>query len=247
MQADATCAESVKLEFCCVRYVLTVPVLRACVYSVMRHSVFALSLTRRAWVSHTVLVDAGGMSVHPQAQIWLDARKTQKFVPDDNNIAQFRAVADQSSRYNTSSIRTVQSNKGFQASCCCRDSNTGPYVASVEDIKIPGGAGYIKARVYNPEPQASEPLPVLVYLHGGGWVMCSIETHDALCRDLAKQSNIIVVSVDYRLAPEHKFPAGLEDCYAALLWVSQNAKQLNADSSRLAIGGEHRPVCTFAS
>lgn len=77
--------------------------------------------------------------------------------------------------------------------------------------------------------------------------MCSIETHDALCRDLAKQSNIIVVSVDYRLAPEHKFPAGLEDCYAALLWVSQNAKQLNADSNRLAIGGENQPPCTVAS
>ncbi len=208
--------------------------------------VFALTLIWRAWVSRNVL-DAGGMSVHPQAQVLLDARKKQKFVPDDNNIAQFRAVADQSSRYVTSLIRTVQSNKGFQASCCCRASNTGQHIASVEDIKIPGGAGSIKARVYNPEPQASAPLPVLVYLHGGGWVMCSIETHDALCRDLAKQSNIIVVSVDYRLAPEHKFPAGLEDCYAALLWVSQNAKQLNADSNRLAIGGEHRPVCTVAS
>ncbi len=207
--------------------------------------VFALTLIWRAWVSRNVL-DAGGMSVHPQAQVLLDARKKQKFVPDDN-IAQFRAVADQSSRYVTSLIRTVQSNKGFQASCCCRASNTGQHIASVEDIKIPGGAGSIKARVYNPEPQASAPLPVLVYLHGGGWVMCSIETHDALCRDLAKQSNIIVVSVDYRLAPEHKFPAGLEDCYAALLWVSQNAKQLNADSNRLAIGGEHRPVCTVAS
>jgi len=209
--------------------------------------VFALTLLWRAWMSHSILVDAGGMSVHPQAQVLLDARKQQKFVPDDNNIAQFRAVADQSSRCDTSSIRTVQSNKGLQASCCCRSSINGQHIASVEDIKIPGGAGSIKARVYNPEPQASAPLPVLVYLHGGGWVMCSIETHDALCRDLAKQSNIIVVSVDYRLAPEHKFPAGLEDCYAALLWVSQNAQQLNADSNRLAIGGEYQPPCTVAS
>ena len=83
--------------------------------------------------------------------------------------------------------------------------------------------------------------------------MGSIETHDALCRDLTNQANIIVVSVDYRLAPEHKFPAGLEDCYAALSWVSKNAQQLMADPNRLAIGGEQfqsdsatlaAPACT---
>ena len=185
------------------------------------------------------------MSVHPQAQVLLDARNKQKFFPDDNNIAQLRAVADQSSRceYIVNMHRPVK--QRLQASCCCRGFNNGQHIASVEDIKIPGGAGSIQARVYNPEPQASAPLPVLVFLHGGGWVMCSIETHDALCRDLAKQSNIIVVSVDYRLAPEHKFPAGLEDCYASLLWVSQNAKQLNADSNRLAIGGEYEPTSCF--
>lgn len=70
--------------------------------------------------------------------------------------------------------------------------------------------------------------------------MCSIETHDALCRDLAKQANVVIVSVGYRLAPENKFPAGLEDCYTALRWVSQNAKQLKGDPSRLAIGGESK-------
>ena len=67
--------------------------------------------------------------------------------------------------------------------------------------------------------------------------MGSIGTHDALCRDLAKQAKVVVVSVEYRLAPEHKFPAGLEDCYAALQWVSKNAKQLNVDPNKLAIGG----------
>ena len=123
----------------------------------------------------------------------------------------------------------------------------------MQTIQIPGAEGSIKARVYNPEPEASALLPVLVYFHGGGWVMGSIETHDALCRDLTNQANIIVVSVDYRLAPEHKFPAGLEDCYAALSWVSKNAQQLMADPNRLAIGGEQfqsdsatlaAPACT---
>ena len=136
---------------------------------------------------------------------------------------------------------------------CCRSSHNKLPIASVQDIKIPGAAGPIKARVYNPKPEASALLPVLVYFHGGGWCLGSIESHDALARDLAKQANIVVVSVDYRLAPEHKFPAGLEDCYAALSWVSKNAQQLMADPNRLAIGGEQfqsdsatlaAPACT---
>ena len=117
----------------------------------------------------------------------------------------------------------------------------------MQDIKIPGAAGPIKARVYNPEPEASALLPVLVYFHGGGWCLGSIESHDALARDLAKQANIVVVSVDYRLAPEHKFPAGLEDCYAALLWVSKHAKMLRADPNRLAIGGEQSGLRSFCT
>ena len=69
--------------------------------------------------------------------------------------------------------------------------------------------------------------------------MCSIETHDNICRDLAHQADIIVISVEYRLAPEHKFPAGLEDCYTALKWIHNNADSLKVDPARLAIGGEH--------
>ena len=72
----------------------------------------------------------------------------------------------------------------------------------------------------------------------GGWCICSVESHDALCRDLAKQANIVVVSLDYRLAPEHKFPAGLEDCYAAVQWISHNAEELNINPAKLALGGD---------
>ena len=127
---------------------------------------------------------------------------------------------------------------GLKPSSCCRSSPNKLHIASVQDIKISGAAGPIQARVYNPRPEASELLPVLVYFHGGGWCLGSIESHDALVRDLAMQANIIIVSVDYRLAPEHKFPAGLEDCYAALLWVSEHSKLLRADPNRLAIGGK---------
>jgi acetyl esterase len=109
-------------------------------------------------------------------------------------------------------------------------------VAIVKDLEIPGPAGRIPVRVYRPSERAE--LPVLVYLHGGGWAICSLETHDASCRELANAADCVVVSVDYRLAPEHRFPAAPEDCYAALTWTARNAPSLGADSRRLAIGGD---------
>jgi acetyl esterase/lipase len=109
-------------------------------------------------------------------------------------------------------------------------------IASVEDRRIPGPAGDIPVRIYRPEGQG--PLPALVYFHGGGWVIGSIETHDASCRDLANRVGCVVVSVDYRLAPEHRYPAAAEDCYAATRWVAENAASLGIDAGRIAIGGD---------
>jgi acetyl esterase len=109
-------------------------------------------------------------------------------------------------------------------------------VAHVENRTIPGPAGEIPARIYT--PQGDGPFPVLVYFHGGGWVICNLDTHDGLCRSLTNQAGCIVVSVDYRLAPEHKFPAAPEDCYAATQWVAENAAQFNGDPTRIAIGGD---------
>ncbi|MBX5450693.1 alpha/beta hydrolase [Thermogemmatispora sp.] len=109
-------------------------------------------------------------------------------------------------------------------------------VARVEDRRIPGPAGEIPIRVYT--PAGSGPFPLLVFFHGGGWVICNLETHDGLCRSLANGSGCVVVSVDYRLAPEHKFPAAVEDCYAATCWVAEHAAELNGDAQRLAVGGD---------
>ena len=106
----------------------------------------------------------------------------------------------------------------------------------VENIKIPGPDCEIGARVYRPE--TGGPLPVLVYYHGGGWVLCDLDTHDEVCRRLALRARCAVISVDYRLAPEHPFPAGLGDSYAALEWVAANASGLNIDVSRIAVGGD---------
>ena len=113
-----------------------------------------------------------------------------------------------------------------------------PSVAQVKDLQYPGPAGPNRVRLYNSNPDASEPQPALIYIHGGGWCFDNIECHDSICRDLAKQSSVVVLSLDYRLAPEDPFPAGLEDCYAAVQWVHQSAKQLNIDPSRLALGGD---------
>jgi acetyl esterase len=109
-------------------------------------------------------------------------------------------------------------------------------IASVEDRRIPGPAGEIPVRIYR--PNADNNLPVLVYFHGGGWVIMDIDTHDPLCRALANAAGCAVVSVDYRLAPEHKYPAASDDCYAATAWVAEHAKELGFDAGRIAIGGD---------
>ena len=109
-------------------------------------------------------------------------------------------------------------------------------VAKVEDRQIPGPAGSLRVRVYTPQGKA--PFPALVYFHGGGWVLCDVDTHDVPCRGLANRAGCVVVSVDYRLAPEHKFPAAPEDCYAATRWVAENATTIGADPARIAVGGD---------
>ena len=112
----------------------------------------------------------------------------------------------------------------------------GEPVAHVENRTIPGPAGDIPVRIYRPD--ADGPLGVLVFFHGGGWVICDLDTHDTTCRTLANRVGCVVVSVDYRLAPEHKFPAAPEDCYAATMWAVEHAAELGGDPDRVAIGGD---------
>jgi acetyl esterase/lipase len=105
------------------------------------------------------------------------------------------------------------------------------------DRSLPGPAGGIPIRIYVPR-ESAEPFPVLVWLHGGGHVVGTLDSYDALCRQLALQGDCLVVSVAYRLAPEHKFPAAVEDSFAALEWTARHAADLGADPKRLAIGGD---------
>jgi acetyl esterase len=111
-------------------------------------------------------------------------------------------------------------------------------VAQVRELTADGPHGPIAMRLYRPTPETSGALPVLVYFHGGGWVIGDLDTHDALCRALANGSGCAVVSVDYRMGPEHRFPAAVDDCLAATYWVRRNAATLNVSPDKLAVGGD---------
>ena len=114
-----------------------------------------------------------------------------------------------------------------------------PEMALVRDLTAPGPHGDIALRLYRPLGSKAEAvLPVLVYYHGGGWVIGDLDTHDVLCRELANGAGCCVIAVDYRMGPEHRFPAAVDDCLAATYWVHRQAKSLNIDAARLAVGGD---------
>ena len=109
-------------------------------------------------------------------------------------------------------------------------------LASITDRTIPGPAGEIPVRIYRPSTDAG--LPVTVFFHGGGWVVGDLESHDHCCRVIAAKADCVVVAIDYRLAPEAKFPAAIDDAWAATEWVATHGDELNVDASRLAVAGD---------
>lgn len=156
------------------------------------------------------------MAVAPTIQPFLDALAQAPVPPiEEQPLDQVRADA----------IRFIEAGAGEKQQ-----------VADVADRVIPGPAGDIPVRVYR--PSAETELPVVAYLHGGGWVIMGIETHDWICRRLANAAGAVVVSVEYRLAPEHPFPAPLDDCMAVTRWLAEHADELGADATRLAIAGD---------
>jgi acetyl esterase len=120
-------------------------------------------------------------------------------------------------------------------------------VGHVENRMVPGAEGEVPARVYwprqDPRPAgrdgaAGEPLPLIVFFHGGGFVLCDLDTHDAVCRNMANMIDAVVLSVDYRLAPETRYPGGVEDAYAATCWAHAHAAELGGDPERLVVAGD---------
>jgi acetyl esterase len=111
-------------------------------------------------------------------------------------------------------------------------------IGKVEDRSIPGPAREIPVRIYTPVGQGAAALPAIVFFHGGGFVIGDLQTHDALCRQLANAVRARVIAVDYRLAPEHKFPAAADDCFAAARWVEDHAQSIGVDGNTIAVAGD---------
>jgi len=144
---------------------------------------------------------------------------------------QAKAVIDQLAALGMAPLHTLTPDEARAQMLARRAAIPVEPVAKIQDLAAPGPAGPIPLRAYTPE--GSGPFPVVVYFHGGGWVVGNIESHDGTCRSLANASGCIVVSVEYRLAPEHKFPAATDDAYAATMWVSENVAAVGGDAGRL--------------
>ena len=156
------------------------------------------------------------MGMHPEAQKVLDLMTGLGLVIDESTEPQ--------------AVRDAMDN--FARAGRAR----GEPVANLENRTIPGPAAPIPVRIYRPDTEPG--LPVVVYFHGGGWTIGSLETHDNSCRALANAVGCVVVSVDYRLAPEHKFPAAVDDAFAATQWVAEHAAELGGDPTRVAVAGD---------
>jgi acetyl esterase len=133
--------------------------------------------------------------------------------------------------YKTSPVQTRETFRGLRP-----DKDTLPVIHATEDLSIDVDGAAIALRVYRPND--SENLPVLVWYHGGGWVFGDLDSGELACREMSDKAGCVIVSVDYRLAPESLFPVALTDCIAATHWVIDNAQALGVDSSKLAVGGD---------
>ena len=157
--------------------------------------------------------------LHPQAQAFLDLL-VQRGVPLTHTLSPVDARAFSRERRSVTQPQPGE-------------------VAEVRELSAPGRHGAIPLRLYRPlGASRSAVLPVLVYYHGGGWTIGDLDTHDTLCRELCNLSGCAVVAVDYRMGPEHRFPAAVDDALAATRWVRKEAGALGLDAGRLAVGGD---------
>jgi len=147
---------------------------------------------------------------------------------------QAQAALDRATQMNLPPVHTISPAQARE-NARLRAQEPGPEVAAVEDYLVSGHQGMVTARVY--VPAGTGPFPALIWFHGGGWVQGDLEGTDANARELTSLSGCLVASIDYRLAPETKFPGPAEDCYASTRWIVQNASRLNINPHKIAVGG----------
>lgn len=157
------------------------------------------------------------MALDPQAKWVLDIAE-EKGLPSLDQLPPNEAKAAYEERALTLTFKDIDIDKAI-------------------DLDIPGPIGDVPIRIYQPVGM-TKPLPVLVYYHGGGWVIGSRDTHDSLCRLIANSGPFVVVSVDYRMGPEHPFPAAVQDSVAALNWTAENIAEYNGNPDKIAVGGD---------
>lgn len=161
-----------------------------------------------------------------------------EFLPMDPDAQRLLQLAAEAGYPPFEALSPAQARKAYAASWSIMQTPGGE-VASVVDTEIAGPGGTLRLRVYRGQgTDARQSLPCLLFLHGGGWVIGGLDSHDRLCRRLANGAGICVVAVDYRLAPEHPFPAALDDAAAAFGWVAAQAEALCIDPARIAVGGD---------
>jgi acetyl esterase/lipase len=155
-------------------------------------------------------------------------------VPLDPKAKELLDEVAASGRPNAHLLPVPEARANFEA--LFESLGAGEEVAEVRDVQIPVKGGSIPARLYRPDGEGT--LPVVVYYHGGGWLLGSVTAYDIVCRALANASGAVVLSIGYRLAPEHKYPTAVEDAYAAARWAAENAPDLGGDRRRVAVAGD---------
>jgi acetyl esterase len=159
----------------------------------------------------------------------------QQLAPDIHALLRLAALVGETPLSNG---RTPQEARAINRAGVAAAAGPPQPMAAVDSLEIPGPGGIIPARLYVPPNPPASAQALLVYYHGGGWVVGDLDTHDGVCRFLAADAGTRVLSVDYRLAPEHPFPAAVEDSFAAFHWATEQAAQLGTDPARVAVAGD---------
>jgi acetyl esterase len=192
-----------------------------------------------ATADHRVLKVACGLPPRLQRRLFGAPPKIdgQVLASDVQTLLRIAELVDSKSFLAGLSVEEARAGARHEAEVT--DSRPAIPMARVEGIEIPGQAGPLRSRLYVPgHLPGGTPAPLLVYFHGGGWVIGDLDTHDGVCRFLAAAAGVAVLAIDYRLAPEHPFPAAVEDAWAGFAWAAANAASLGFDPERIAVGGD---------